>query len=54
MFEFIRIHFGPQRLAFLFHYLLAMAGAKSIKRLLPIIEKSFDNQSGIRYSILAR
>jgi Domain of unknown function (DUF4118) len=60
MFEFIRMHFGPERLAlrlaFLFHYLLAMAGAKSIKKLLPIIEKSFDNpwvtrvELGFRFS----
>ena len=41
MFEFIRIR---RRLAYQFHYLLAIAGAKSIKKqLLPIIEKSFDN-----------
>jgi hypothetical protein len=30
-------------MAFLFRYLLARAGSKSINRLLPIIEKSFDN-----------
>jgi len=43
MFEFFRMHFGPRRLAFLFHYLLARARAKSIRKLLPFIEKSFDN-----------
>lgn len=45
-----------RRLAFLFHSLLAMARAKSIRKLLPIIEKSFDNpwvarvELGIRLS----
>ena len=56
MFESIRTHFGRRRLAFLFHYLLAMATANSIKNILPIIEKSFDHpwvtrvELGIRFS----
>lgn len=44
MFEFIKMNFGRRRIAFLFHYLLARARAKSINNgLLPIIEKSFDH-----------
>src|SRR5215472_3622655 len=54
MFEYIRIHLGPQRLAFIFHYLLAIAGAKSIKKLLPIIEKSFDNPWVTRVELAIR
>jgi Domain of unknown function (DUF4118) len=43
MLKFIRRHFGFGRMTFLFHYLLARAGAKSINKLLPIVERSFDH-----------
>ena len=43
MFQSIRMRSVRRRVAFLFHYLLAMVGSKSINRLSPIIEKSFDN-----------
>src|ERR1700756_3326842 len=43
MFQFIRTRFGPRRIAFLFHYLAARVQSKSIRRLLPIVEKSFDH-----------
>jgi hypothetical protein len=41
MFQSIRMSSVRRRLAFLLHYLLARANAKSVYRLLPIIEKSF-------------
>ena len=43
MLQFIRMHFGPQRLAFLLHYFIAKAQSKAIGRLLPIIQESFDH-----------
>jgi hypothetical protein len=43
MLKFIRRHFGFGRMTFLFRYLLARAGANSINKLLPIVERSFDH-----------
>jgi Domain of unknown function (DUF4118) len=43
MLEFIRRHFGFGRITFLFHYLLARAQAKSIMKLLPIVEQTFSH-----------
>jgi Domain of unknown function (DUF4118) len=43
MYLSIKMRSVHRRMVFLFHYLLARAGAKSISRLLPIVEESFSH-----------